>query len=572
MEKKEMSMETRLLLAFLLMGLVLFGTQYLYKPAPAAPKPAAVTKSGDVSTPSNGVPNAAPGPASSSGSSRVSSPDEAAAAEIPGQVHGDREETFTIETDYYRVLFSNKGAVVRSWILKNYKDRDGKPLDLVNQLALARVPAPFSLNFKNNAPATDPNQELFTVKHSADQLTVDFEFSDGRTDMKKAFVFGQKSYLVGVTSQVTQNGTLVPHSLAWRGGFGDHTIANAATTEHAVYYDQTNSKLYEKDQKEAKNGPVSFSGQFSFAGMDDQFFAGVFLPVKPSTMEITIFSDSIPAPNNGAEQPRVGAAVGGDGVNTFSFFAGPKDTKLLGTVDKKLELLIDWGWFELIAKPLFQVVNWTAENLVHNWGWAIVLVTAAINFVLFPLRLSSMKSSRKMQRLQPQIKAINDKYKNIKLNDPRKQEQNEELMALYKREGVNPVGGCLPMLLQLPFFYAFYKVLGVSIQLRGASWLWVHDLSQPETLAIRMLPVILIITQFLTQRMTPTPGADPAQQKMMMFMPLVLGYMFYFAPSGLVLYWLTGNLVGILQQWLLNRGGTPPPAVVEAKPAPRKKK
>jgi YidC/Oxa1 family membrane protein insertase len=570
MEKKEMSMETRLLLAFLLMGLVLFGTQYLYKPPPATPKPAASTKPAEVSSASND--SASPSSGLNSGQAPHSSPMTAAAAEIPGQIHADREETFTVETDYYRVLFSNKGAVARSWILKNYKDHDGKPLDLVNQLALAKVPAPFSLYFKTNAPATDPNNALFNVKRSNDGLTVEFEFSDGRSDTKKSFVFAQKSYLAGITSQVTENGTLVPHSLAWRGGYGDQTIVNAATTEHSVYYDQSNSKLYEKDPKEAKNGPVSYSGMFSFAGLEDQFFAGVYLPVKPAPVETTIFSDQIPAPNNGAEQARVGAAVGGDGVNTFSFFAGPKDTALLGTVDKKLESLIDWGWFEVIAKPLFLVVNWTAEHLVHNWGWAIMLVTATINFVLFPLRISSMKSSRKMSRLQPQIKAINDRYKSIKLNDPRKQEQNEELMALYKREGVNPVGGCLPMILQLPFFYAFYRVLSVSIQMRGANWLWVHDLSQPETLPIRLLPVILIVTQFLTQRMTPTPGADPSQQKMMMFMPLVLGYMFYFAPSGLVLYWLTSNLVGILQQWLLNRGTTPQPAVIDVKPASRKKK
>lgn len=559
MEKKEMTMETRLLLAFLLMGLVLFGTQYLYKPPPAPAKPAATVAK-----------TAEPAKENVASTAPAAAPAAPVAAVVPGAVHSDSQQTFTIETDYYRVLFSNQGAVVRSWILKGFKDQHGKPLDLVNPLALGKVPAPFSVYFKN-PPATDVNQALYTVKRSDDGMDVDFEFSDGRMDVKKSFQFGEKSYRVGVTSQVTENGTLVPHSLEWRGGFGDQTVIKAAASEHAVYYDQTNSKLYEKDAKEAKNGPVTFSGQFSFAGLEDQYFAGVFLQANPKPVEITVFSDAIPDEKN-AEEQRVGAAVGGDGVNNFTFFLGPKDTALLGKVDKKLETLIDWGWFEVIAKPLFLVVNWTADHLVHNWGWAIVLVTAVINFVLFPLRLSSMKSSRKMQLLQPQIKAINEKYKNIKLNDPRKQEQNEELMGLYKREGVNPVGGCLPMILQLPFFYAFYRVLGVSIQLRGASWLWVHDLSQPETLPIRMLPVILIITQFLTQRMTPTPGADPSQQKMMMFMPLVLGYMFYFAPSGLVLYWLTSNLVGILQQWMLNRGGTPPPAVVEAKPAPKRKK
>src|SRR5579883_800579 len=559
MEKKEMSMETRLLLAFLLMGLVLFGTQYLYKPPPAAKPPAKAQSSEPAQAKT--APDAAP--VTKTPAPAVAEPDA-----IPGQIHADKEETFAIDTDYYHVEFSNKGAVVRSWVLKAYKDRNGKPLELVNPQAPGKVPAPFSLAFKN-PPATDPNNGLFAVKRTGND--VEFEYSDGRLLVKKSFAFRQKSYLVAVRSEVTDNGTLAPHTLEWRGGFGDQTISNAASTEHAVYYDQSNSKLYEKDAKEAKNGPVSFSGQFSYAGIEDQFFAAVFLPEKPGPMEITVYSDSAPAAGGG-DQPRVGAAVGGDGVNAFSLFVGPKDTDLLGRVDKKLESLIDWGWFEIIAKPLFLVMNWTADHWIHNWGWTIILVTVAITMLLFPLRISSMKSARKMQRLQPQIKAINEKYKNVKLNDPRKQEQNEELMALYKREGVNPVGGCLPMLIQLPFLYAFYRVLAVSISLRGAGWLWVHDLSQPETLPIRMLPVILIITQFLTQKMTPAPGVDPSQQKMMMFMPLVLGYMFYFLPSGLVLYYLTSNLVGILQQWMLNRGATPAPAAVEAKPAAKRKK
>jgi YidC/Oxa1 family membrane protein insertase len=558
MEKKEMTMETRLLLAFLLMGLVLFGTQYLYKPPPAPPKPAATpaktTEPAKASTPSASAPT----------------PAQAPPVEMPGQIHANAAETFTVETDRYRVVFSNQGAVVKSWILKDYKDHAGKPLDLVNQSALSKVPAPFSLEFKSQPPATDPNTALFSVNRSGN-LNVDFEFSDGRALTKKTFKFDEKSYLVGVTSQVTENGVLKPHAIEWRGGFGDETTINAATTQHAIYYDLTASKLYEKDQKEGKNGPVSSSGQYSFAGVEDQYFAGVFLPVNHASAEITIFSDNIPSAS-GSDQPRVGAAVGGDGVNTFSFFAGPKDTDILKSVDPKLETLIDWGWFEIIAKPLFLVVNWTADHVVYNWGWAIILVTAVINLILFPLRLSSMKSSKKMQRLQPQIKAINEKYKNLSLRDPRKTEQNQEMMDLYKREGVNPVGGCLPMLLQLPFFYAFYRVLSVSIEMRGASWLWVHDLSQPETLAIRMLPVLLIITQFLSQRMTPQPGVDPSQQKMMMLMPLVLGYMFYFAPAGLVLYWLTSNLVGIVQQLLLNRGGTPQPAVVDVRPVTKRKK
>jgi YidC/Oxa1 family membrane protein insertase len=183
-----------------------------------------------------------------------------------------------------------------------------------------------------------------------------------------------------------------------------------------------------------------------------------------------------------------------------------------------------------------------------------------------------------MQALQPQIKALNDKYKDLPLRDPRKQEQQAEMMALYKQHGVNPVGGCVPMLLQLPFLIAYYTVLGVAIEMRGANWLWIPDLSQPELgffaslgPPIRLLPLLLIVTQFLQQKMTPSPGMDPAQQKMMLVMPLVLGFMFYGQSAGLVLYWLTGGLVGIAQQWLLSRGGTAPAVIMPDPPAKKKK-
>lgn len=554
--KKELSMEMRMVLAFVLMGLVIVVSQYFMKPAPA---PTATKEGADKS--SRPVTAAAvekpPQPA----------PAPPKTAQMPGQIHADQETVFGIDTDVYRVVFSNRGAVVRSWVLKDYKDRDGKPLELVNQKALAKVPAPFALAFKSPAPATDPNTALFKADPSPDGLRVSFEFSDGVALTKKAFQFDKKSYLVAVTSEVTQNGTLVPHSLMWRGGFGDATVPNATAVQHALFYDLPAAKLQVKQAKDAKDGPVSASGQFSFLGLEDSYFAAVFLPGNRTSVEQTTYADNLPDAN-GKDELRVGAGVGGEGVNTLSLFVGPKDTDLLRRVDPKLEQVVDWGFFGIIAKPLFLVLNWTADHLAHNYGWAIVLVTVAINLVLFPLRISSMKSSKKMQALQPQIKAINEKYKNLSMRDPKKAEQNQEVMDLYKKNGVNPVGGCLPMILQIPFLYAFYKVLSVSIEMRGAHWFWVADLSQPETLAIHILPILLVVTQFLTQRMTPSPGMDPSQQKMMMIMPLVFGYMFYFASAGLVLYWLTGNVVGVAQQWLLNRSMPAP----EAPPAPLVKK
>src|SRR6185437_14333077 len=170
--------------------------------------------------------------------------------------------------------------------------------------------------------------------------------------------------------------------------------------------------------------------------------------------------------------------------------------------------------------------------------------------------------------LQPQIQAINAKYKNISLRDPRKAEQNQEVMALYKKEGVNPVGGCLPMLIQLPFLYAFYQVLAIAIELRHAPWLWVKDLSAAESLPIHLLPIILVVTQFFSQKLTPAAGVDPKQQRMMLFMPLLFGFMFYYLSAGLVLYYLTGNLVGIAQQLIINRFmPTPPSSAASVTPA-----
>ncbi len=567
--KKDLSMEARLLIAFVLMGLVLFLTPYIYKPA-AAPAPGA------------NVPATSKTPDTKSDVKEATAPpppaEAAPAAAMPGEVHADKEETVEIDTDLCHVVFSNKGAEVKSWVLKNFKDHEGHLLDLVNTAALAKVPAPFSIEFRSQKPVTDPNTALFKVQRDGDDVT--FEFSDGRMDVKKLFEFGKDTYLSRVTSEVTQNGVMIPHSLVWRGGFGDETINNPAVAQHALLYDPNaprswgifNNELQQKDAGTAKNGPVTTSGQYTFAGIEDAYFAAVFLPTGASSLELTTYSDQVPN-KEGKQIAQVGAAVGGEGVNTFELYAGPKDTEILKQVNPKLELVVNWGKFAIIAKPLFEVLKWTAGKVGGNYGWAIILVTIAINTLLFPLKITSMKSSKKMQAIQPQIAAINAKYKGLSLNDPKKADQNTEIMALYKENGVNPAGGCLPMILQLPFLFAFYAVLGVAIQLRGAHWLWVTDLSQQESLPIHILPVILVATQFLTQRMTPSPGMDPSQQKMMMVMPLVMGYMFYFQMSGLVVYWLTGNVVGIAQQLFLNRGTPKPvPKVVDVKAVPKKKK
>ena len=428
--------------------------------------------------------------------------------------------------------------------------------------------SPFSLYFPGQQPSAKVNWTYYTQTVDPDGLGVSYLFSDGHTAVRKSFHFEKNSYLSQVSTEVTIDGKAIPHMLEWRGGFGDFTIATPADT--TVYFDVAANKFVEKSASNAKSGPLTATGDFSFAGLADKYFAAVFLPEGSATTQFVTFADTVRTPTEEKPQPFTGAAISDGETNRFKLFAGPKDVDLLKSIDPKLEQVVDFGWLSFMAKPLFLIVNWFNDRAVHNFGWSIILVTIAINCILLPLKFTNMKSMRKMQALKPQIDTINAKYKNIKMTDPRAGEKNQEVMDLYKKNGVNPMGGCFPMLLQLPFFFAFYRVFTVSVEMRGAPWLWVTDLSQPEDLPIRILPLVMIGSQFLMQKMTPQANSDPSQQKMMKFMPLIFGFMFYKFASGLVLYYLTSNLVQIAQQWFFNRTETAIEAAKSVQP-PKKK-
>jgi YidC/Oxa1 family membrane protein insertase len=213
--------------------------------------------------------------------------------------------------------------------------------------------------------------------------------------------------------------------------------------------------------------------------------------------------------------------------------------------------MINFGWFTIIARPLFIWLRWM-NQFVHNWGWSIVLQTIVITIALLPLRFYQLKSALKMQRVQPQMKAIQEKYKKYSMRDPRKQEMNKEIADLYKRENVNPASGCLPLLIQMPFFIAYYKVLSTAIDLRQAHWLWIRDLSAADPYFI--LTALVVVSFWITQKMTPQAGMDPAQQRMMnIMMPLMMGFFFFRMPAGLNLYYALSNVIMILQTWVMNR-------------------
>jgi YidC/Oxa1 family membrane protein insertase len=262
----------------------------------------------------------------------------------------------------------------------------------------------------------------------------------------------------------------------------------------------------------------------------------------------------------------IGLAVGDtSGISRLRLFAGPKAMDVLTSIHaigpggkangQSLEPLIHFGWFTIIAKPLYFALRFLHHLMgpgQYNWGWAILIVTLIFTVLMLPTRFMMMKSSLKMMRIQPKVEAIKKRYAHLKMNDPKKAEMNTEMMALYKEEGVNMYGGCLPMLVQMPLFFAYYEVLENAIELRQAHWLWLPDLSAPDPTYI--LPILIILTMFVTQLITPTPGMDPAQRRMMAFvMPIVIGFtMFHFA-SGLALYWSASNVLYLIMQLGINQ-------------------
>ncbi|MGH9608670.1 MAG: membrane protein insertase YidC [Bryobacteraceae bacterium] len=559
---KKPTLEKRLPLALALMLLVLVVSQYVLKPPPKGPKPA--KPANEQAAAKLVKPVSAPPPAKAP--AKTKAPAAAAGAQTP-KIQAASEVTTTVDTSLYHIVFSNRGAVIKSWVLKRYTNQADQPLDLANPSQ--SLPAPFSLQIEGPKPAFDPNTVLYRPKVSDNGLLVQYEYSDGQTTITKSFQFRKDSYLARIQSAVVENGNAVPSFLMWRGGFGDKRVHSAASKEKTVYYNEASSKLVTKDSGDAKKGPVTDTGNYAFAGLENTFFAAVALPENSSQLRIRTYSDTVKTPGESKPVEYVGSGLSSGLTNDFSLFVGPKEVSVLKKVNPKLANIIDWGFFSVLAKPIFYWLKWTEVHWTANYGWAIVILTILINLAVLPLRLTSMKSARKMQRVQPLIKAISDKYKNIGLRDPRKAEQQQETMALYKREGINPFGGCLPMLIQLPFLYAFYEVLYAAIELRHAHWLWITDLSSPETLPVHILPLILVVTQFYQQKLTPTASMDPKQQRMMMLMPVVFGFMFYYLSSGLVLYYLTSNLAGIGLQLIINKfmplGVTPAAAASPAK-------
>ena len=567
--QQEPGMERKLLLVFALTFLVLMVFQPLlkkYGPQPPAKQETsqaaqnqAQIASQNASQPPTQLP-AQPG-TNAATANRAGAKGETASA--PLQAASESETV--IENDVYRIVFTNRGGRVKSWVLKKFTDDKGGPLELVNTVAAEKYGYPLTLWSYEGALRDKLNSVLYvaTSTGTAAPAEIKFAYDDGNISVQKSYTFDLNSYVVGVKTAVYQKGMQVTAFPMWPAGFGADMTGPQYAADQIVYqYDSKVERLAIK--KISGNGTLA--GPFHWAGVSDQYFAAVFLPQDPQNAALVTLRNAIEIPHGSDTNQKdkidvLGAAVGNlRGPTDARLYVGPKQLSDLETVpvpgitgaEPDLRAIIDFGWLGIIARPLFLWLKWMHSHIVGNWGWAILLQTLIINLALLPLRLSQMKSMLKMQRVAPQIKAIQEKYKKYSLRDPKKAEMNEEISALYKKEGVNPAGGCLPLLIQTPFLFAYYRMLNVAMDLRHAPWMWVHDLSAPDPYHI--LPIAIIVTMFLMQRMTPQAGMDPAQQKMMnLMMPGMLGLMSWNLPAGLGLYWAAGQLIGIVQQSVMNR-------------------
>ncbi len=538
--------------------LMFFGLQY-FKPKKApetTPQQSAATQSLGAAAQTPGVEAAAPS-AKTAGSSAAA-------------VQAASETPIVVENELYRIQFSNRGAQVNSWILKKYKDADGQPLDLVNKQAAPQFGYPLSLFTYDAGLRTRLSQALYVASATGEITapgTLSFTWSDGSLSAKKTFTF-DSSYVIHAETSVTQNGAPVTALLSWPAGFGDQdTLPEYAKSAfNTMQGGKSNSDAYKKVV-----GGGTLNGPFDWAGVSDLYFAAIFLPDVPAQTTVVQLHNEVtipknikkPDPNATDRAPVLGAATGViGGVTATRLYAGPKLIDVLKSVkatspDGKpsgadIEPIVSFGWMKIISEPLFLILHWMHEHIVSNWGWSILLLTLIINLAMLPTRITMMKSALKMQRIQPQMEAIKERYKKYKTTDPRRQDMNKEIFDLQKKEGANMFGGCLPMLIQWPLLYGFYNMLSNVFELRQAHWLWLPDLASPDPLHI--LPVFFIVSMFLVQYLTPSPGVDPAQQKMMAFtMPAVFGFMTWSVASGLALYWACGNIVNIVQQTVMNR-------------------
>jgi len=536
----------RLILALALSAAVLIVWTMLFpppppRPAPPSPTPAATKAPASQAPAPTVVPTAPAAPAPPP----VSVPPVAAAA----------EETVAVDAGLYHATLSNRGGTIRSFTLKRFQDAAGRPLDLVRHGA----------GFPGFTLAPDPSdpflaragQALFKVEKAEKDgaVTILFRYreADG-SGLVRTYVF-RSGYVVSATLE-REGAPGQPAGAVLGPGIGNPSAEELKSQYtrpgSAVALGATGS-VTRKANGELKE-PMPVGPGLTAVGLEDNYFLAAFLPAPAAAATFRPQTVTGAPAADGKEPPALSentVVLSGAGAVSTDLYFGPKDIGVLEKIRPGMDRLIDYGWFAILVKPLLWTLK-EIQSVVRNWGVAILVITVLIKLLLYPLTHKQLVSMKKMGALQPKMEAIRAKYSTKIKNDPNARlKMNEETMALYKQEGVNPAGGCLPLLLQMPILIAFYNLLAHSIELRHAPFmLWITDLSAKDPYYIT--PILMTLTMWIQQQMTPATG-DPAMRRVMNIMPFAMGFFFKDMPSGLVLYWLMQNVLTIVQQVLLDR-------------------
>jgi YidC/Oxa1 family membrane protein insertase len=551
-------MERRVLLAISLSFAVLFIYQALFVPTPPA-------QNETPSAPSQVSGNA---PARTPGSVPLTSGNMSATVPVPAQAAalvGETEEReVVVETAVVRAVFTNRGGRLRHWALKQYREDQEGPIDLIPETIPPELPLPFSLRVDDAAATARLNDSFYRVIGPQDgNITFELETADG-LKVRKQFAFNPDTFIVSFTANVQQNGQALNPTVEWGPGMTDdiaRTAPGSFLSPAFVYKAQAIYHTNGDVEREAANklmGVAVREGQFRWAGIDDHYFlSAVLQPPAPTHIEYEPVTINAP-PTETGEAPAghyVSYAMRFPSPpENIRFYIGPKQLDVMRAIDPELTRAIYFGMFAWLAAPLLDALRWV-HGFVGSWGWSIIVLTILINLVMFPLRHKSVVSMRRMQEIQPQMKAIQERYAKYKITDPERQKMNTEVMELYRQKGVNPASGCVPMLLTLPFLFAFYAMLGQAIEIKGESFWWIPDLALRDPFFIT--PALMGVSMFWQQRITPST-ADPTQQKIMMFMPVMITVTMLFAPAGLVIYWFVSNVWSIGQQYVTNMLIGPP--------------
>jgi len=590
----EDNLEKRALMAVGLSLLVMFLWWQIF---PTAPRP--TPEHADPSDQITGL--TAPGEATAYPAEPQDSPGSAEVDEPVGlpveEVVAAAEETSTVATDLFEVTFTNRGGRVLSWSLMQFTDSEGNPVQLVGSRAREMDRLPLAIWVPGRDDLTRRAAEgLYQVERTRltrgevrwEQLR--FRYSDAEgLRIDKTIRLRADSYFAEVEVAVHEHGRPVPAWLYWGAGFGETTEGSESKDS---YYRQTGSVVVDrngrveriKKGKDSEQRGLGGDAPLLWAGMETTYFTALMIPENPVRQAVLQPAEYVEPPQPGVEGEGdkhlylgLALAPAGDPLapGRYSLYVGPKDYELLKARGNDLKSVINFGWnpgslwLQLLFGWFFIMVRFLAEGLylalawingyVGNYGISIIVLTVGLRFVFFPLMYHSQIKMRKMQtktkKIQPKMKAIKEKYRKAKADFKGRQKMNEEIMQLYRKEGVNPMGGlagCLPMLIQMPFLFGFFNVLRVTIELRHAPFFgWIQDLSQQDPYYVT--PILMGVSMMVQQKMTTGTMGDPAQQRIMMFMPIMFTFMFLSLPSGLVLYWFCSNLLGIAQQYLVNK-------------------